>query len=207
MDKLKFNGQILGVQPRIRLIRSFDESSHNYLGYNIFINGSIDEEEKTFCIAIGKAAQVKFGFRTGQIIIGQCLPVSKPNNEVAGFYKVSGLVKIKDDKIFKEPPPYLDKPLKLEEYRKRGHRRLSAKFYLSSCQYCHWACKMATEIFVDKWDSSNMKYRYETFCYGPKSCENYNSGPTRKVPGRNGKVWEEEDWIDVENTAHRSPDE
>lgn len=207
MDKLKFYGQILGVQARIRLIRSFDESSHNYLGYNIFLNGTLNEEKREFCIAIGKAAQIKFGFRAGQIIIGQCLPVSNVNTEIAEFYKVSGLVKIKDDKIYKEPPPYLDKPLKLEEYRKRGHRRLSEESYSSNCQYCHWACKMPTEIYVDQWDNSNMKNRYETFCYGPKACKNYNPGPIRKVPGRQGMVWEETDQIDEENTKHRGPNE
>jgi len=30
-----------------------------------------------------------------------------------------------------------------------------------------------------------------TFCYGPKSCPLYKAGPTRKVPGHRGIVWEE----------------
>jgi len=45
MDKLTFTGKIISVQPRIRLIRSFDEISHNYLGYALFLNGTIGEEE------------------------------------------------------------------------------------------------------------------------------------------------------------------
>jgi len=40
--------------------------------------------------------------------------------------------------------------------------------------------------------------RFETFCYGPKSCALYRAGPTRKVPGRKGMSWEEEDWVDEE---------
>ena len=43
--------------------------------------------------------------------------------------------------------------------------------------------------------------------YGPKSCPIYKAGPTRKVPGRKGMSWEEEDWIDEEATAHRGMDE
>jgi hypothetical protein len=38
---------------------------------------------------------------------------------------------------------------------------------------------------------------------GPKSCRFYKAGPTRKVPGRKGMTWEEEDWVDEEATAHR----
>jgi hypothetical protein len=51
------------------------------------------------------------------------------------------------------------------------------------------------------------RYRFETFCYGPKSCSTYKSGPTRKVPGRKGMTWVEEDWVDEDATAHRGPDE
>ena len=34
------------------------------------------------------------------------------------------------------------------------------------------------------------------YSYGPKSCSLYRAGPTRKVPGRKGMSWEEEDWVD-----------
>ncbi|MFA7147779.1 MAG: hypothetical protein WC109_02980 [Syntrophomonadaceae bacterium] len=40
--KISFKGKIISVQPRIRLIRSFDERSHNYLGYALVINGFIE---------------------------------------------------------------------------------------------------------------------------------------------------------------------
>jgi hypothetical protein len=57
MDKSIFKGKITSIQPRIRLTRSFDEASHTYLGYAIKIAGTIDDEETTFSIGIGKAAQ------------------------------------------------------------------------------------------------------------------------------------------------------
>jgi hypothetical protein len=66
---------------------------------------------------------------------------------------------------------------------------------------------MAVEMIIDQWNPSQRKYRQETFCYGPKSCKLYRSGPLRKVPGRKGMSWTEEDWVDQEATSHRSEDE
>jgi hypothetical protein len=70
MDKSNFKGKITSIQPRIRLTRSFDEASHTYLGYAIKIAGTIDNEETTFSIGIGKAAQAKFNFKVNDIISG-----------------------------------------------------------------------------------------------------------------------------------------
>jgi hypothetical protein len=39
------------------------------------------------------------------------------------------------------------------------------------------------------------------------SCPFYQSGPTRKVPGRKGMSYTEEDWVDVDATAHRGPED
>lgn len=66
---------------------------------------------------------------------------------------------------------------------------------------------MAVEIVVDHWNPERRKYRVETFCYGPLSCPEYRAGPKRTVPGRNGMKHVEEDWVDVDATSHRGPDE
>jgi len=66
---------------------------------------------------------------------------------------------------------------------------------------------MAVEMIIDQWNPSRKKYREETFCYGPKSCSLYCAGPMKKVPGRKGITWEEEDWVDDDATAHRGLDE
>ena len=66
---------------------------------------------------------------------------------------------------------------------------------------------MAVERIINEWNPSRKRYRQETFCYGPKSCEFYKAGPTRKVPGRKGMTWEEEDWGDDDATSHRGMDE
>ncbi len=67
---------------------------------------------------------------------------------------------------------------------------------------------MAVELVIDHWDRNKKpRYREESFCYGPLSCRLYKAGATRKVPGRNGMTWEEEDWIDEEAVAHRGLEE
>ena len=65
---------------------------------------------------------------------------------------------------------------------------------------------MPVEITVDHWNTGVKRYRFETFCYGPRSCSNYKAGPQRKVPGRKGMSFVEEDWIDEDATSHRGED-
>ena len=66
---------------------------------------------------------------------------------------------------------------------------------------------MPVEMIIDQWNPRRRKYRFETFCYGPKSCAFYKPGPTRKVPGRKGMLWEEEDWVDDDAVSHRGMDD
>lgn len=91
----------------------------------------------------------------------------------------------------------------LEEYRARGHRRLSNRTYNTKCTSCIWGCWMAVEMIIDQWNPNNVRYCTETYCYGPKSCEYYKPGPNRIVPGRKSMMWEETDWADEEAAAHR----
>ncbi len=201
-----FTGIILSVQPRIRMIRSFDERSHNYLGYSLFIKGFIDDIEQEFSVGIGKTVQQKHQFCIGDEIVGECSPVADQRLEPVEFYKASKLKKT-DHNNTTSAAPWETIPPELEEYRQRGHRRLSAQTYAKKCITCIWGCRMPVEIIIDNWNSSRRKYRFETFCYGPLSCRLYKEGPTRKVEGRNGMIWEEEDWVDEEETGHREFDE
>jgi hypothetical protein len=101
-------------------------------------------------------------------------------------------------------PPFEGVPPDLETYGRRGHRGLDPRTYDTKCTTCVWGCRMPVEITVDHWNPSQKRYRFETFCYGPKSCHFYRAGATRKVPGRKGMTWEEADWVDEEATSHRS---
>jgi len=54
---------------------------------------------------------------------------------------------------------------------------------------------MPVELFIDPWNPA-YRYRFETFCYGPRSCTFYKADAPRKVPGRKGMTWVEEDGVD-----------
>lgn len=203
MSKIDWQGKIISIQPRIRLLRSFDETHHNYLGYALIIDGSADEENKTFSIGIGHKTQEKHQFKYGDVIMGKAQEVSDSRKETVDYYKVSGLKLIERSDVNDDPPPWLIVPPDIQTYRDRGCRRLAVKTFSNKCISCIWACNMPVEITVDHWNPSKVKYRTETFCYGPKSCLLYKAGPTRKVPGRNGMVYEEEDWVDEQAVAHR----
>ena len=206
--KIEWEGRIESVQPRIRLTRSFDQRQHSYLGYLLFVDGSVDSENNNFVLGIGKTAQAKHEFRIGDVVSGLCEPVADTRMETADYYKASKLRVISRSTADKAvPPPWTEPIVDLEVYRARGHRRLSATTYEKRCRTCMWGCRMAVEMIVDHWNPGNRRFRSETFCYGPLSCSLYRAGPTRKVPGRRGMSWEEEDWVDEEATAHRDPDE
>ena len=172
------------------------------------VQGRRGGETVEFVVGVGKGAHEKHRFRAGDQLSGKGVPVADPRLETAELYKVSGLKFIaRGSEPGVAPPPFLGIPPALEVYRERGHRRLAARSYAARCTTCIWGCEMAVEMIVDHWAPSAKRYRRETFCYGPKSCPLYKSGSTRKVPGRKGMSWEEEDWVDEDATAHRAPGE
>lgn len=206
--KIAWSGEVVAVQPRIRLTRSFDQRSHTYLGFNLRVRGSLGVEEREFLVGVGKAAQEKHRFKAGDRVRGLGQAVDDDRIEVVDLYKVSKLVvEAAASDSAPSGPPWSGVAPALEEYRRRGHRRLDESTYESSCSTCLWGCRMAVEMIVDQWNPSNRRFRRESFCYGPLSCKLYKAGPPRKVPGRKGMSWTEADWVDQEEVAHRAPDE
>lgn len=207
-DKVQWSGRVAAVQPRIRLTRSFDERSHSYLGYVLRIDGTCGGEAGEFLIAVGEGAHAKHRFQKGMELSGSSVPVEDPRKESAALYKTSGLKVVKNaEGETLAGPPFHGVPPDLETYRARGHRRLDARTYDTKCTTCVWVCRMPVEMIIDQWNPSKKQYRFETFCYGPKSCPLYRPGPVRKVPGRKGMSYTEEDWVDEDATAHRGPDD
>ena len=146
-EKISWTGHVVAIQPRIRLMRSFDERSHSYLGFVLRIDGICGGEASEFLIAIGEGAHGKHRFQAGMEIKGQSVPVDDPRKETAALYKTSGL------KVLKAAqgevplgPPFLGVPLDLETYRARSHRRLDARTYDSKCTTCIWGCRMSAEM-------------------------------------------------------------
>lgn len=207
-SKIAWSGELISVQPRIRLNRSFDQRTHEYLGYVLGVRGTIGGTTRDFVVAVGKGAHDKHAFEVGQRVSGLGVHVADSRMEVAELYKVSGLrVEGGGGAAGESAPPWHGVPTGLPVYRERGHRRLAARTFDTRCASCIWGCRMAVEMIIDHWNPSQRRYRTETFCYGPLSCSAYKAGPTRKVPGRRGMSYEEEDWVDEDDTRHREPDE
>ena len=205
--KVAWSGRIVSIQPRIRLTRSFDESSHSYLGYCLVVVGVIGDETGAFSIGIGEVAHLKHGFRAGDQVSGESMPVAYREREPVAYYRTSKLrVLGRGEEEGAKPPPWHGVPLDLETYRSRGCRRLSARTYDTRCTTCIWGCRMPVQMIIDPWNPV-VRYRRETFCYGPKSCPYYRAGPKRVVPGRKGMQYEEPDWVDEQATEHRGMDD
>jgi len=161
-DKNKFKGAITAVKPRIRLIRSFDQVSHAYLGYTLVMDAEVDGKEwKDLRVAVGKKAHEKNRFRIGDCVSGEALPIEMPEREWADLYKVSGL------KVISRAAPSEDRPADtsggiappLTLYRGKGHVRLDKRTCESRCRRCPWGVVMGTEMIVDHWNPSVKKWR------------------------------------------------
>ena len=64
--KISFQGTIKSVQPRSNVWRyRLDNRTHSMTGYNIFLAGIADGEEKDFVIAISEKQQEKYKFHIG----------------------------------------------------------------------------------------------------------------------------------------------
>ncbi len=197
-EKIKFEGAITAVKPRIRLIRSFDEVSHAYLGYTLVMDAVVDgKERKDLRVAVGQKAHEKNRFCIGARVSAEALPIEMPEKEWADLYKVSGLKVISRGGTAEDRPVDMNGGIAppLTVYRERGHVRLDPRTYESKCRRCPWGVIMATQIIVDHWNpSASTKWREETHCYGPQDCSNYRAGKPRSVPGRKpGMVWVDDD--------------
>ncbi|MCI0656639.1 MAG: hypothetical protein L0170_06155, partial [Acidobacteria bacterium] len=153
--KIPWRGMVLSVQPRIRLIRSFDERSHSYLGYVLGLEGTLGTlKGAAFLIALGEGAQEKHAFRVGDEVSGFSVPVENPELETAAYYKTSALEHHRRGEVptDSQGPPYHEAPPPLTGYRERGHRRLDARTYATKCATCVWGCKMPVEMIIDQWN-------------------------------------------------------
>ena len=140
-SKVSWEGEIISVHPRIRLLRSFDERSHSYLGYVLRIRGTLAGEAREFVVAFGKSAHEKHQFRVGDQVLGAGERVADSRLETADIYKASGLKVVKRaGETAASPPPFLGIAPALEVYRERGHRRLAATTYSTKCTACIWGC-------------------------------------------------------------------
>ena len=94
----------------------------------------------------------------------------------------------------------------MKVYEERGARLLSKSLWETKCFKCIWANMANVEIQWD-FDKNIKKYRFETFCYGPKSCKFYKMGRSRSVPYRNRGSAIDDGYLDELCTESRDEDD
>ena len=158
---IAWNGRVLGVQPRIDLMRSFDERSHSYLGYLLVLDGHVDGVARQFTVRIGPGMQAKHAIHAGDLLAGVARQPADPAREAADLYRASGLrFEARGPEPSLAGPPWTVLPKALEVYRERGHRRLHARTYDAKCRSCSWGCRMAVEIIIDPWAPLPREHRF-----------------------------------------------
>lgn len=206
--KIKWSGTVKSIQPRTRVWRYVtDNRTHYHIGYNIFLDGESEEGKQEFCVAISEKQMFKSKFQIGDIIKGTAWTKKYPKREYADYYK-AGALKLVDrqNDINETSCPWVGELPIMSIYEARGARMLSKNLWKTKCFTCIWASMSNVEIQWD-FDRDIKKYRFETFCYGPKSCKNYKMGRARSVPYKNRDSALDDGWLDEMCTDSRDWDE
>jgi hypothetical protein len=207
--KIEWSGIITSIQPRTRVWRYLtDNRTHYHIGFNLFLDGCAGGVGKQFVVAISEKQQQSGKFGIGHAISGTAWTKQYPEREFADFYRAGALKCINIDKTInpKNPPPWIMLPPDMATYEWRGARMLSKSQWKGKCFQCIWATMSNVEIIWD-FDKKISKYRFESFCYGPKSCKLYKMGKARSVSYKNMGPSLDEGWLDDLCTSNRDWDE
>ena len=181
--KISFTGVIRSVQPRSNVWRyRLDNRTHGLTGFNLFLTGKAEnDEERSFAVAISAAQQEKMRFHIGDGIEGTAWTKKYPKWEYADYYRAGALKKISAVPAAESSgPPWLDETPGADVYNWRGCRMLAKSRWSRKCFQCKWAAMANVTIEYD-W-GEQQKFRFESFCYGPRSCPLYDMGKPRPVP-------------------------
>ena len=210
--KIKWQGKILSIQPRTNVWRYIlDNRTHYHIGYNLFLEGSAEGNSgnsSQFVVAISEKQQQNYDFHVGDEITGSAWTKKYPECEYADYYRASAFKKISttvDENVNKKAPPWIISPPDMKTYEWRGARMLSISSWKGKCFQCIWA-NMANVTIEYDWGRIQ-KYRFESFCYGPKSCKLYKKGRSRGVPYKGKGTFYDEGWLDDICTENRGYDD
>ena len=209
-EKIDWNGIILSIQPRTNVWRyRIDNRTHSHTGYNLFLDGIANGQPSQFAVAISEKQQQIIGFRIGDEASGTGWTKKYPQWEFADYYRAGALKRTKPNDVQADEtnaPPWAGDPPGMATYEWRGCRVLSKACWKGKCFTCKWAAMANVTIEYD-W-GVKQKWRFESFCYGPKSCKLYKRGAEPMVlykgddsfPDRHGgfdKIFtENRDWDD-----------
>jgi hypothetical protein len=197
-SKVNWQGKIVSIQPRTRVWRYVtDNRTHYHLGYNFFIEGHSSDSKKQFTVAVSEKQQLKGLFRIDDMLEETAWTKKYKEREFADYYRVGSLKLLdrENEKFEVISPPWIMMPPSIQIYEERGARMLSKSLWKTKCFKCIWVNMANVEIQWD-FDKDIKKYRFETFCYGPKSCKYYKMGRPRAVPYKNRGSAIDEGYLD-----------
>lgn len=206
--KIKWQGTVISIQPRTTVWRYvLDNRTHSLIGYNLFLDGQVNGGNIRFSIAISEKQQQMNEFRIGNVLSGTAWTKIYSVSDYADYYRAGALRKMITAEFVDKaaPPPWKIAPPDLKTYGDRGARMLSLSCWKGKCFQCIWANMAAVEIEYD-WGVSK-KYRFESFCYGPKSCKCYKMGKARSVPYKGRGTSYDDGWLDEICTESRDDNE
>jgi len=206
--KIEWHGIIKSIQPRTTVWRYvLDNRTHSHIGYNLFLDGVADGTEAPFSVAISEKQQKKLDFGIGDEVQGTAWTKLYEETDYADYYRAGGfkILERTEQLGLTRSPPFLIPPPDMATYEWRGARMLSKACWKGKCFQCAWANMAAVEIEYN-WGVSK-KYRFESFCYGPKSCKLYRMGRPRAVPYKNRGTFYDEGWLDDICTENRDLDD
>ncbi len=208
-EKIEWQGTIVSVQPRTTVWRyRLDNRTHYHRGYNIFLDGEVNgsKDKIRFSVAVSEKQQQKLVFHIHDEVRGTAWTKMYDVSDYADYYRAGGLKVVRRaEQAETTPPPYSTEPPDMATYERRGARMLSASSYKGKCFPCIWATMSAVEIEYN-WGVSK-KYRFESFCYGPKSCRLYKMGNPRAVPYKGDGSTLDTGWMDDLCTESRGLDD
>ena len=207
-EKIEFCGIIQSVQPRSNVWRyRLDNRTHSLIGYNLFLKGTAEGIEKEFAVAVSEKQTMKMRFHIGDEILGTAWTKMYPKLEYADYYRAGGLRKISEasDSGDGSTAPWTDEAPELSVYDWRGCRMLDSRSWKGKCFTCKWAC-MANVTIEYNWGISQ-KFRFESFCYGPKNCRLYKMGKPRAVPYKDCGSDYDTGWLDDICTENRGEED
>ena len=136
MEKIKWSGTILSIQPRTNVWRyRCDNRTHSHIGYNLFLDGLADGEQRQFSVAISEKQQQTTSFRIGDEASGTGWTKKYPKWEYAEYYRAGALKRVKtnDEPYDDKSPPWLGDMPDMETYEQRGCRVLSKACWKGKC--------------------------------------------------------------------------
>lgn len=207
-EKITFQGFIRSVQPQSNVWRyRLDNRTHSLTGYNLFLAGVANGVEGDFSVAISEKQQEKLKAHIGDEIKGTAWTKKYPEWEYADYYRAGALKKLVAASVSEEVKgaPWTGEVPALSVYDWRGCRMLDKNRWKGKCQSCKWTC-MANVTIEYNWGVSQ-KFRFESFCYGPKSCKNYAMGRPRAVPYKDCGSSYDDGWLDDICTENRGWDD